>query len=373
MAKSFLRRFTKRFFIIPTILLVGIYLIGVFSPYLNPNKWWPLGFISLLMPYLIVILILTSLFWFIAKPLIGILTFLSLLLGVKSIQSIFAFNKPKTFHERKTNDNDLRIISWNVGNMGGIFTSEIARETRRQEILNSINGETPDIICLQEFNNSQTRGESSNNLGFFRQEYPYYYFNKDVNDSIGSYQYGSVIFSKYPIIDTGRIDYLKDYKESFCYADIKYNQDTIRVYNVHLQSFKFSASDYSQIHQIKSKKVIIGPLMDLVYKMKKAFTRRGVQADIIRDSIQKTPFRSFICGDFNDVPSSYVYTHIKGARKDAFLEVGFGIGNTYSSLAPTLRIDYIMPDKKFDVKQFKLVDEDLSDHFMLVSDLSVKK
>ena len=80
-----------------------------------------------------------------------------------------------------------------------------------------------------------------------------------------------------------------------------------------------------------------------------------------------------ICGDFNDVPSSFTYFRIKGGWQDAFLQRGFGIGRSFIALAPTLRIDYILPDNHFEVRQFDMIDEDLSDHIMLVSDIRLKK
>jgi endonuclease/exonuclease/phosphatase family metal-dependent hydrolase len=43
------------------------------------------------------------------------------------------------------------------------------------------------------------------------------------------------------------------------------------------------------------------------------------------------------------------------------------------SLSPTLRIDYILPDFRWDVKQFTIIDEALSDHFLLLADLELKK
>jgi len=73
------------------------------------------------------------------------------------------------------------------------------------------------------------------------------------------------------------------------------------------------------------------------------------------------------------VPNSYAYFHIRSKRQDAFLAKDFGIGRTFNAIAPTLRIDYILPDKNFEVQQFDMVDEDLSDHLMLVTDLSLKK
>ena len=106
--------------------------------------------------------------------------------------------------------------------------------------------------------------------------------------------------------------------------------------------------------------------------MKTAFTTRGQQADIVFSQTNLCKYASVICGDFNDVPSSYTYFHIRNLRQDAFLIKGLGVGKTYNSLAPMLRIDYILPDTSFNIQQFGMVDENLSDHVMLVSDLKLK-
>ena len=107
--------------------------------------------------------------------------------------------------------------------------------------------------------------------------------------------------------------------------------------------------------------------------MRAAFQRRGAQTDIVYNEVKASPYASVVCGDFNDVPNSYTYFHIRGLRQDAFLEKDFGIGKSFNALAPTLRIDYILPDTTFNIKQFDMVDEDLSDHSMLVTDLHIKK
>jgi endonuclease/exonuclease/phosphatase family metal-dependent hydrolase len=107
--------------------------------------------------------------------------------------------------------------------------------------------------------------------------------------------------------------------------------------------------------------------------MRVAFTRRGIQANIVRETLDDSPYPSIICGDFNDVPNSYTYFQIRGTWQDAFLEKDFGIGRTYIALAPTLRIDYILPDPAFEIHQFDMIDEDLSDHLLLVADVSLKK
>jgi len=94
---------------------------------------------------------------------------------------------------------------------------------------------------------------------------------------------------------------------------------------------------------------------------------------MVKKEMDKSPYASVICGDFNDVPNSYTYFHIRGNCQDAFLASSFGVGKSYGALAPTLRIDYILPDNQFNVSQFEMVDEGLSDHHLLLADLSMKK
>jgi endonuclease/exonuclease/phosphatase family metal-dependent hydrolase len=108
-------------------------------------------------------------------------------------------------------------------------------------------------------------------------------------------------------------------------------------------------------------------------KMKNAFMIRAVQASNIQAQLAKSPYPTIITGDFNDVPSSYTYKLIKGDMQDAFLAKGFGIGATYMNLSPTLRIDYIMADNKWQVKGWESLDENLSDHHMIMADLHLVK
>jgi endonuclease/exonuclease/phosphatase family metal-dependent hydrolase len=57
--------------------------------------------------------------------------------------------------------------------------------------------------------------------------------------------------------------------------------------------------------------------------------------------------------------------------QDAFLKKGFGIGRTFNALSPTLRIDYIMADPRFRIRQFKRIVKEYSDHYMLVADVGM--
>ena len=69
------------------------------------------------------------------------------------------------------------------------------------------------------------------------------------------------------------------------------------------------------------------------------------------------------------MPNSYTYATIKGNRQDAFIEQGSGIGRTFSNVAPTLRIDYILASKKLRVIQSKRIVLPYSDHYPVLADL----
>jgi endonuclease/exonuclease/phosphatase family metal-dependent hydrolase len=108
--------------------------------------------------------------------------------------------------------------------------------------------------------------------------------------------------------------------------------------------------------------------------MKQGVVNRSLQADLVRKIINKTPYPYILTGDFNDVPNSYTYFTIKGTDlQDAFLSSGMGVGKTFSYIAPTLRIDYLMTTKDFNILQFNRVIKNYSDHYMLVADVELKK
>jgi endonuclease/exonuclease/phosphatase family metal-dependent hydrolase len=371
MAKGVFRKFTKRLFLIINIIFCAVFLLACLVPLLNPVRWWWMGFLGLALPYLALALVLWILFWWVLKPKYSFISIITLLLGYKQLGVLLAINSPDSFEINKQAE-VLRVADWNIRSFIGINVTKERQKHIRNEVADAIHRLEPDVICLQEFNHSYVK-DYSNNLSLFTAEYPYYIFSKDFTRDQGKYASGCIIFSKYPIIDSGQVKYPGKYAESLIYADIIKGHDTFRLYTTHLLSFRFNQQDYDGIDKVKQDPEMIAASKNIVRKMKHAFTRRGIQSTIVKNEIEKSPYPSVLCGDFNDVPNSYTYFTLKGVRKDAFLQNGFGIGRTYLSLAPTLRIDYILPDRRFDVLQFDMVDENLSDHLLLVTDLKLKK
>ncbi len=371
MAKGFFRRFTKRFLLMINIFFCVIFLLGCLVPFLNPLTWWFMGFLGLIFPYVGLILVLWVLFWWFIKPKLSLISILVLLIGYKQLGVLFAINKPVSFQQEKASG-ALRIADWNIRSFVGTGNTWEKQKLARQGIVDLLTRLDADVLCLQEFNHSYIK-ETGNNLSLFTTRYPYYYFSRDFKRDGGNYASGTIIFSRYPILDSGKVKYPGKFSESLIYADIVKGPDTFRIYTTHLLSFRFNKTDYDGMDKIKEDPETFAASKSIVRKMKHAFTQRGAQADIAKAHIQQSPYPSVLSGDFNDIPNSYTYFTMKGDRKDAFLQKSLGIGRTYLSLAPTLRIDYILPDKRFDVLQFDMVDENLSDHLLLVSDLKLKK
>jgi endonuclease/exonuclease/phosphatase family metal-dependent hydrolase len=153
-------------------------------------------------------------------------------------------------------------------------------------------------------------------------------------------------------------------------SDIVVEKDTVRVFNVHLQSLRFSVLHKAYLENPglnteEDKRTSL----NILEKFKLAFQRRKLQADRIRIEIDKSPYPVLVCGDFNDVPNSYAYEIIGKHLQNAFVAKGAGLGRTYQSISPTLRIDHIFTDKQFSIRQFGRLVNKLSDHYALVTDL----
>jgi endonuclease/exonuclease/phosphatase family metal-dependent hydrolase len=383
--RRFLRKITARIVLLVNILVILFFLFACLIPYLHPDKWWFTGFLGLLFPYILFILFLFLLFWLFVNPRRSLYTLIALLLGFSSIGKMLALNNQDDFELAKKPD-QLRIMTWNV-RFFVPFTDKIFREENeknRDAILNEIKRLQPDVVCFQEF---FTNGEVNglDNIKILSQElgYPFHYFSRDQVHwkTIVS---GTAVFSKYPMIQSNLIkfpDKINKEAESTINTDIIFKGDTLRFFNIHLQSFRFMPQDYVDFGKIKNQQDSgLIASKNIFRKMQSTFLLHGLQADFISEKINNSPHPVIICGDLNDVPNSYAYSTIRGIRKDAFLEKGLGIGKTFNSASsrflgklPTLRIDYILTDPLMEIGQFTLVNKKLSDHFALVADIKLPK
>ena len=242
-------------------------------------------------------------------------------------------------------DGDISLLTFNANGFGGLKWTK--NPVSSQEIVAFIKAQDADIVCLQEAGRSITRQFEN---------YPYKY-----QTPFNSTRSSQAILSKYPIISNGSLE-LPDTANNVIYVDVLYKKDTLRVYNLHLQSFKVRASSFKREQPQR-----------LFNRMNKSFLKQQKQAKLVREHVGQVDYIKIICGDFNNTQFSSLYNTIKGEMNDTFLEKGSGFGSTYNFKFLPYRIDFILADPEFDIKSHKNFDVRLSDHTPVMASFRLKE
>jgi endonuclease/exonuclease/phosphatase family metal-dependent hydrolase len=365
------RQLATRLLIIVNILVAAFFLLACLAPYLDTSKWWIMSILALGFPFLLLIVFLFFFFWLFIKFRYILISLVTLLIGWKNIARLLTFHPQTTFNYSKKRD-VLRIVTWNVARFIELKRNANEGSQIRAKMMDLIRQQNADVLCLQEFHTS-INPAYYNNIEHIQKvlDYPYFYFSYEV-DSKDNW-YSSIIFSRLPMVDTGKVYYPKPgTTEVLLHADLKLNNDTIRVFTTHLQSVLFEKKDYRKIERIEhANDSLLQNSKSIFSKLKKGAIIRGRQANVAKETLIQSPYPVLFTGDFNDVPGSYTYATIRGDMQDVFLQKGMGIGRTFSSISPTLRIDYIFADKSFSILQYKKYARELSDHYMQVADVKL--
>jgi endonuclease/exonuclease/phosphatase family metal-dependent hydrolase len=369
----FVRTFAKRILIIINIIIVVLFLLACLNRFLHPDQWWLFSLLGLAFPLLLILVFGFFIFWILFRSRWTFLSMAALLIGFTSIRVLVGFHFGASFKEEKQKD-AIRILTWNVAWFNEPNKKKKGFEDYRKKMLAFIDKQDADILCFQEYLESPAR---TNLKSLVKLNYPYHYKVCDYTSRSG-YQVGVAIFSRFPITDSLRIRYpgpeTLRAAESLIGVDLDIKGKKIRVYTTHLQSVLFQKTDYRNLEIIKNADdSLVMASKSIVRKLRRGYTLRGYQADLVRERLDACPYPEIICGDFNDVPNSYTYYRIKGDRQDAFIRRSSGIGRTFSHISPTLRIDFTMADKAFTILQYKSEPLPYSDHYPVVTDILLPK
>ena len=217
----------------------------------------------------------------------------------------------------------ITVLTWNTGRMGGFAKPD------KNEVLHYLVAQDADVICLQEVDVYKdpkylTLPEVKQTLGA---KYPYSYIDFSVYDK--RHQYGTMVWSRYPLIHKQSIHYeTKGNLSNRC--DMVVGKDTIRLINNHLESYKLESEDMADVERIEA-------------KWRRAIPLRNQQAQVVRAEIEASPYPVIVVGDFNSVALSFAYWHISRGLYDAWNSLHFWEwGATYEYKGIGLRIDYIL-------------------------------
>jgi endonuclease/exonuclease/phosphatase family metal-dependent hydrolase len=152
------------------------------------------------------------------------------------------------------------------------------------------------------------------------------------------------------------------------YTDLLIWGDTVRVFNIHLQSTRLAQKDIDFVMNTAPDIQNADNYKNIYRKLANAYSTRAQQARLIALEINKSPHPVIVCGDFNDTPTSFAYHRVAKNLEDAFINSGKGMGNTYNNaLLPPIRIDYILYSNIFKSNDFTVIDAPYSDHFPIMA------
>ena len=360
-----------------------MFLLGCYSKWFSPVHFWWIGLLTISAFYWLILLLLFFIFWLFVKPRYCLIFLISVGLAWRPIHKVIPFRSVPDFEVQKQAA-AIRVMSWNVAQFNIMDTKK--HPEIKQQMLELVNQYQPDIVCFQEMVASDSLVDL-NTPYYHRYNYydlneflkklhfdQYFYSYNSKENFLDRQHFGVILFSRYPIINRQTVsNYPHDYNSIFQYADIVRNGDTIRVFNIHLQSLKFSPKN---LHYIDNPSLEneedIEKSKNILSKFKRGFIRRSIQAESIRKEIEQSPYPVMVCGDFNDLPNSYAYEKIGKGLLNAFEEKGDGLGRTFSGISPTLRIDNIFVDPRYKIEQYVRIKKKLSDHFPIITDILQK-
>ncbi|HBK83368.1 MAG TPA: endonuclease [Flavobacterium sp.] len=329
------------------LVVFAITIVAYILPFLAPKLFPFLSVLSLLVPFFLIINVLFFIYWLVQLKKYIAISGVVLLIGITFINKFYKFSELNS----PVSKNDFTIMSYNV-RLFNLFEWIPIQDVPIQ-ITNFVKAQNPDILCIQEFSPVKA-------INF--KQYPYQYINVEGNTN----KYGQAIYSRFKIINRGQIPFPNS-SNKVIFVDILKNNDTIRVYSMHLQSVKISTDIHNNnIDEEKSKFIF--------KRISEAFKEQQFQAELIKKSVANCKLPVIICGDMNNSAYSYVYRSIKGDLKDAFEEAGKGFGTSYNFKYYPARIDYFLVEKEFEVKQYQSFDSIFfSDHFPLSTRLELKR
>lgn len=326
--------FNKIVFLINSILAT-LLLLSFLLPYISPKSIPILAIFSLLVPILIFINLFFGLYWLLK---LKKQVFLSMF-----IVSICWFFTPPIykFFENKSEQNlGIKIMSYNVRMFN--HWKWIDEKAVPEKIYGFIMDKSPDILLFQEY--------------YSLKEYYFKFPYKFIKTKSEKDRTGLAIFSNFPIINQGSFNF-KETSNNVIYVDILKEKDTIRVYNLHLQSLQLK-TDKENFGQENSEK--------LIENLKKGFKKQAEQTESLKNHEKNWKGKKIVAGDFNNTSYSWVYKQIIENKKDAFIEAGKGFGKTFNYWFP-MRIDFILTDEHATIHQFTSFSENYSDHYPILA------
>ena len=349
--------------ILNTLIVLAMVLCA-YSVYLRPANYPNWSALGMVFPFFIIATLVFLFVWPFVKWKCCAISIIGIIACWSSIRNYCPIN----LFQDAPGSKSLKILSYNVFMFRGYHEGQT-------DLIDYILNSKADIVCLQE-----ASGLNKGDLfSLLNEVYPYI----ETGESSG---YECAFLSKYPILSLEKIDF--ETTSARCNScEILAYDDTVKVFNCHLESYKLNDDDKHLYKQIIKRSVHIQEesqaedslsLKEGVWwlegKLAKANAARSIQAEKLDSIISITQNKYIIvCGDFNDSPISYVHKTLTKQLKDAYTESGNGPGWSYNQNGMYFRIDHILISDSFNSYNAK-VDKygQESDHYPIFCTLEMQ-
>ncbi len=295
------------------------------------------------LPLLIVANVVMIVYWLIRRKwLMALIPVVTVACCVPYIGTLWQF---RSLDKNADAQPGLKIATYNVymfnRETSGFIAQDVLAEMRRQNV---------DVLCMQEYN--EVSGEKKNSESY-KEYFPYMAVGRS----------DMVIYSRYPIKDTRRILF-NDTNNSAMWADIDVKGDRVRVFNVHLQTTGISSTMHQAAklqgrgYEVEGNRFLEAILGNYIWGL----MFRSGQSILVANEVRASQYPVVLCGDFNDVPYSFVYNTLLGSMVDGFRECGSGWSATYRG-KKAARIDYIFHDETLQGLSYYKTELTYSDHY----------
>ncbi len=358
----FIRLLGKSAILSVNILVALCLLLSYLAVHIHPETAPFLPFFGIAYGAFLLVNFFFIIFWLFVKRRLALISLFTILVG---FNHLFAYWQPLPFNLKKAPEGkSIKVLSHNVRLFGWYnWRTNIEdrdRMFRRLELIDA------DVMCFQEFFHNSGIGVFETRETLKKVTGAEYLYDEYTSVVHHNQKYGIAILSKYPIVGKGRIDFTGERSNVCIYTDLNIDGDTVRVYNAHVASIRFSDKNYAFIEEIMNQPregaADLTEGFNIITRLATAYKNRAKQTQKIVAHLENSPYPVIFCGDMNDTPVSYNYGMLSGLLTDSFRRGGWGIGNTYIGKFPSFRIDYIFHDKRFDSNGYATHDEETSDH-----------
>lgn len=231
-------------------------------------------------------------------------------------------------------------------------------------LMSYLEKEQPDVVCMQEVFNadfevptpdrvfdSLSRLKAASGL-----QHEYFSMRYSVDVAGGTAPYGNAILSRFPLQSAQTIQIEKDVLEHVTWQSDTYNANNLQIVTVNSDGQIWAIVNHHGHHEVDP----AGNETSVIAMQRVADSLRGVQGPLV------------LCGDLNVWPESPAMRVFDGWLDDIVARSSATSTLARINVDRDVVCDHILVNNAITVKNFKVDEVIISDHYPLVAELGVK-